>query len=288
MEWYYLAAISAIALGASTIMEKLMLKDEHATVYSTIYTIMTAVICLFLIPFSDFSMSLQSFLAIAIAAVLTAFSYLMGARLFRHNDISMVSPVSIGLPTVFVVLLAFVFLSEKLTLLQYAAVIGIFLSLISLLLTRDSKLPSLRSSIKDPYILGSLLFSIATACGAIIAKYVLSYVSAVTYFVAAQELRAIIMLAVIAARKDGISSAYERAMRDFVPLAAIAAISFVSGITFILAMASAEVSLVQPLRSVISVIMTVVIGGEVFKEKGVSKRLAIGILMAVFAFILIS
>ena len=53
IEWYYLVLVSATLMGFSSVLEKYMLKQEHASAYSASFSIMTAVMALVFLPFAE-------------------------------------------------------------------------------------------------------------------------------------------------------------------------------------------------------------------------------------------
>ena len=121
MDWYFFAIIAAIFFGLRMIVEKKTLFEEHALEMSTVLSIF--IFFLFFIFFDkvDFDISLDVVLLIFLASVFATFGFWFLAKGVRHMQVSVTSPL-LNFSPAFVIILAYLFLGETLTVLQFSGV----------------------------------------------------------------------------------------------------------------------------------------------------------------------
>src|SRR3989344_5992622 len=117
MEWYILALLSAIFLGISPIISKKILLKEHATEFVTTTLLIMSLALLPMIGRVDFNVRWEIWLLMFCKALLISTALILGFKATRHLEISAVEPLK-NLSVVFVTLMAFIFLSERIGVLQ--------------------------------------------------------------------------------------------------------------------------------------------------------------------------
>ncbi|MCL4388030.1 DMT family transporter [Candidatus Marsarchaeota archaeon] len=285
--WYYLVIISSIIMGASTIIEKYALKNEHATSFSASFSIVIAAFSLIFLPFAKFNINVYGLLIIYLMSLLSTFSYLFNARIYKHGNISVSTPVLSSLPQFFVVLLAFVFLDEKLTILQYFAIAILLIATYFLIAPKSIKRYKQFDSKKYVYLL--ILNTLLMAIGGILMKYILNTgVNLYAMFILLEVFIAINMTVMISIRYNGIKEEFSNLVKNRKIIFSIAILSLLYRIFYYASLQFAYVSLASPLRNSISVIITIVIGGLVFHEHNLKRKLAITAIMLLMVYLIIT
>ena len=287
ISWYYLVIISSIIMGVSTIVEKYALKNEHATSFSASFSIVIAIFSLVFLPFAKFNINIYELLIIYVMSVLSALSYLFNARIYKHGNISVSTPVLSSLPQLFIVLLAFIFLGEKLTILQYLAIAVLLVATYFLIAPKSAKKYKQFDSKKYVYLL--VLNTLIMAAGAILMKYILNLgVNLYTMFILLEVFIAINMAVMISIRYDGVKEEFSNLIKNRKIIFSIAILSLLYRIFYYASLQLAYVSLASPLRNSISVIITIVIGGIVFQERNLKRKLAITAIMLLMVYFIIT
>jgi drug/metabolite transporter (DMT)-like permease len=281
--WYYLALISSALIGFATILEKKTLKKEYASAYSASLSLIVALASLVFLPFLKLDISLESWILIYIVSLLSAASYLLAARTFRHGAISTASPLNAILPTLFIVIFALIFLHEVLTPLQYVG-IGITI-LASYIILFDKKNKKDFQSNKYRQLI--LINAVITGISGVIFKYVLFTTTPITYLVISQLFMAFNMLVYMNFKYGGLKETLSNAKVYKKELGLIVLLTIGYRITYYMAVAQAPISLVTPLRNTLLVIMTVFSGSLMFEEKNVPNKIILTVLILVGAYLMI-
>jgi drug/metabolite transporter (DMT)-like permease len=286
--WYYLVAISAVLISASTIIEKYALKAQHASAYSSDTTLLVAIISLALIPLANFHITLFELLMMYVMSLTSTVTYLLTARVYKHGDVSAATPVLSTLPPIFTVLIAFFVLNEALVAVQYFAV-G-FLALLAYLILFSGK-----SQKKGKYFERGLykyyllLTTILMAVGATLTKYILSLgVSIFTMFVVIGLSMSFNMAIFMKARYGGPKEMLRNLRMHPVPLIATSLLIPFYRLTYYAAASVAYISLVSPLRQGINIILVVLVGAVLFKERDLLRKVVLAILMVVAVYFVVN
>ncbi|MDE1833232.1 MAG: DMT family transporter [Candidatus Micrarchaeota archaeon] len=287
LQWYYIIIVSGVFMGVSTVVEKYALKAEHATTYTAAFTIIAALAALVLTPFSTFNFGIATLAIIYVASLLVAASYILIAKVYRHGNISVSSALTNSMPSLFVVLLSFVFLGERLKDLQYAS-IAVMILASYVFLTRynrdqtDAKGRGVRYA--DTLIAASLV----TAVGYVIVKYLLnSGISPITYVLLSQIFVAFNMLIYMAVRFGGVKEISHNIKRNAGPLVAIGVMTVAYRVPLYISLSATEASVAVPVLNAIFIIVTVMIGGFLFKEGNIMKKLALSAVLVAASYFLV-
>lgn len=288
IEWYYLVIISAVLMALATIVEKKALKVEHATQFSAAFSMIIAVVSLVFVPWASFQISAFQWLLLLVGSLISAAVYLIQARVFKHGSISNATPASGALPVVFVIFLAYIFLSERLNAVQYLSLAGIVVGTYLILFKKMSKDAHDFDSNKYRYMI--IANGVLSAIGMIIGKYQLVNIDVLSYLILTQILMAIEFAIFITIKYNGLKEIQNTIKTYRNPLIATVFLTLAYRLTFFYALSSpfALISAASPLRNAVFVIITVLVGGMMFKEEGLLQKIAISIALLIFSFILIA
>ncbi|HLD03105.1 MAG TPA: EamA family transporter [Candidatus Nanoarchaeia archaeon] len=191
MEWFTLALLSAVFFGVASVLSKKVLIKEHASEFATATMLLLAV---FLIPFLgkvEFSsippriwlMMIEKALIISVATILAC-------KATRHMEISSVEPLR-NLSIVFVALLAFVFLSEDISL-QHGA--GMVLVLIGAYTLETHTTPIKHATLNNKFIMYFIAAVVLVSLAVILDRVMLRTVSTWTILLIPNFLIAVMLL----------------------------------------------------------------------------------------------
>jgi|UniRef100_UPI004049D9CF bacterial/archaeal transporter family protein len=119
MNWFYWALLSAIFAGITAVLAKAGVEGVNSHLATAIRTavilVFTWAIALSVVPMSDIgSLTRRTWLYLVLSAIATGLSWLCYFRALQLGEASRVAPID-KLSVVFAILLAAVFLREKLT-----------------------------------------------------------------------------------------------------------------------------------------------------------------------------
>ena len=293
MEWYLLAMLSAIFLSAHQIIKKRILKNHHSLEFLASVFLLVALFQFVFISNVDFaSVDLRLFLLIFVRACLIATGVYLLTRAQRHMEISSVSPLS-NISPVFLLVLSYIFLGERVGLLK---IVGVFLIVFGSYFLRihDHYLDFFFffkefSRAKNKYVVyvfASLLF---LSISAVLSKVILSDINVYTHMFFSYTFIAVVYLAILFIKFNGIKEieySFRRA-RWWVPVLAVLVI--LSDFTYFSAVAipSAMVALVVPIRRLSSLFSTV-IGGRMFHEHYLLHKIISTFVLLAGAFLVIA
>ncbi|MEM3020046.1 MAG: DMT family transporter [Candidatus Micrarchaeaceae archaeon] len=285
IEWYYLVLISAALMGFSSVLEKYMLKDEHASAYSASFSIIIALMALVFAPFADFNISLYAVALVFLISVVSTVSYILTARVYKHGNISVSSPILSSLPQLLIVVFAFMFLSERLSFVQYMSIAVMIIAAYLLLFKANSRKRAAFD--KKKYVYELIVVIALMAIGGVLLKYLLFYITPYTYIVLVEAFMALDMTVYMQLRYGGVKEIAHNMRIYRKPLLAIAVITMTYRITYYVAVSTTYVSLASPLRNTLSVVVTVLLGGMLFKEGNIARKLALAAVMLTAVYFLI-
>ncbi len=285
IEWYYLVLISAALMGFSSVLEKYMLKDEHASAYSASFSIIIALMALVFVPFADFNISPYAVALVFLISVVSTISYILTARVYKHGNISVSSPILSSLPQLLIVVFAFMFLSERLSFVQYMSIAVMIIAAYLLLFKANSRKKAAFEGKK--YVYELVVVIALMAIGGVLLKYLLFYMNPYTYMVLVEAFMALDMIVYMQLHYGGVKEIAHNMRKYRKPLLAIAVITMAYRITYYVAVSTTYVSLASPLRNTLSVVITVLLGGMLFKEGNIARKLALAAVMLAAVYFLI-
>lgn len=281
LQWYYLTLVASVLMGGATLIEKQALKAEHAMAYSASFSIVAAIIALTFAPLADFSISALSLALIIVASAISTTTYWLMARIYRHGSVATATSVYTALPMLFIVILAFLLLGEKLTAAQYVAIAVLFAATYMIMFRGR------RQFEKEKYIEWLTFASLLSAAYTIVLKYVLFSVSPYTYLVLSNIFVAIFMVVMMQIRYGGITEIFGNMRIYKIVILSVSVLTIAYRITYYLAASVEKISLVWPLLNIPYVIMIVFMGGALFKEGSVARKAVLAVIMIVAAYFLV-
>ena len=284
IEWYYLALGSSVFMALSTIVEKSTLRKEHASAYSSSFTLLTFLLSLFLLPFAEFNITALQLLYIFLLGITSSAGFLITARVFKHGDISVASPLFSSLPILLTVIGAFIFLGERLTPMSYVSVAVIVVA-IYLILFRSSKDRLKGAFDSNKYLRYIALASFSSAFGAVSIRYLLLSVNPFALLILLEGFIALDTLVFTHLKYGGLHEAFSNLRAYKAPIISTSILTTGSRVLYYLSASAAIISLVSPMRNSIYVVM-VVLSGTMFGEKGIAKKVVLAIILIIATYFL--
>jgi uncharacterized membrane protein len=273
-------------MGVAAVLEKNFLKLEHATAFSSALSPIVVLLSLVFFPWANFNVTALQLALLFLFGALNAYAFLLSARVFKHGELSIASAAFSSLPTLFVVLLAFVFLSERLVVVQYISIIGMIVATYMLLFRpekRKGRRPAFDGNKYRYMILGyAFLFAVCT----ILSRYLLLGIDPYAFLILTGVFTSLCLAVFITIRYGGTAEIIKTVKRYRLQLFSIELLTLGYRITFYVALAIAPVSLIQSLRNTLYVIMAVVLGGYLFGEEGTARKLVLSLMLVFFAYLL--
>jgi len=287
IEWYYLVIASAILSAIVQVIEKKILKIEHALTFSLALMFGVAIMSLFTIPFADFSSitSVQWLLMLAFSGTL-ALSYWLSAKMLRHSNISVAAPLSNALPILLVVILAFLFLGEVLTLRQYLAIIiMVIVSYIILGEVRHTNKSERTVKLYKRLVYAAVLVS---AAAGILLKYTIQTMDIYTFFI----ITSIMTVVFLSYEMLGKTMTYKASSKmtlkkSMIPLLIIVGMTVASRLLFYIAIVAVPIALASPMSNGIIVMMMVLSGGFFFHERRMKWKILLSVVLVVAVYFLV-
>jgi len=269
MEWFIYAFLAAISVSIVSTFNKKILFHEHVIEFGASRGIMLIFFSMFLIPFVTFKMPWQVYLFIYFVSLLLSTGIIYVMKSLKRGEVSSVIPL-MNISPLFLLIIAFFVLGEKITPRQYFGVFLLILGTYALQIGVSNK--GLLEPIKDflkskviHYLMFSLvIFSItATFDKMIITKYTdhITYLFILTVFQA-------INFILLDLYKFGKADIKKNLKKDFKLLFFDAGILMGANLAYFTAVASptAQISLIIPIKRT-SALFTTIIGGKLFHEK---------------------
>lgn len=265
--WWIYAIFSAIAQSMSDIYRKKALTTERGIDFVLPWTMIALLLSMLLLPFVRFDLTPLVYMKIFIASILLTISIVLIAKAYRHLQISTVAPL-LNFSPVFLVIIARVFLGEKLTYLQLSG-IGIILLgsyLLEVNHTAHTPLAILRNMIKSKYYIFVGVVVVSYSIVATVQKSVLLEVnSPITLLFFFWFFVAININIVHLIRGDWFEVMKFSFTENAKPVVLGGIFLFITNILYLQALSLAFASLVVPIKR-LSTLITTAIGGELFHE----------------------
>ncbi|NOQ55254.1 MAG: EamA family transporter [Nanohaloarchaea archaeon] len=288
MEWYIFAGLCALFGGISSIIEKKTLRKQHAMEFSTVLAIFNFIIVLPLIINADFSqMTLKYYFIIFGVSCLGSVAFLLVAKSLRHMEISQVSPL-LNFGPVFVAILAFFFLGERITGVQMSGILLLILGSYILEINHGFQniLDPIRNMFNSRHTIYIFIALLLYAFSSLGDKIILGAISPITYIIVVQFFLAVNFIVMITVFHDGIAG-IRRGIKNAGHWILVVAILTTSYRLFqAQAISMVFLSLVIPIKRTSTLISTI-IGGELFHEDGLLKKAIACIVMLLGAYFVI-
>ena len=168
--WLFLIIISGLASnGFNTVLRHTLKNGQDSTAYAWWFEVLRTIIFLMLLPWDHQVVysptNLFWLIALGLSEVVAVYTYM---RMHGTTELSISSTIT-RMRSIWIAILAFTFLGERLTPWQY---IGIMIIVVGTLIARESGKVRVDKSLKT-----ALIFTIASAVSAIIMKHTTTYAS---------------------------------------------------------------------------------------------------------------
>jgi len=298
--WYFYALIAALFLAVVQVLEKKQLKKEHSLEYIVLLALVNVLVASFLWPWVDLSgVSKMTIVWIYLTTAVGTISLWLTAKALRHLDISVVAPQTV-LGVVFAMLIAALFLGERITGIQLVGIIIILIG--SYWINRQAVYfhvfgprhrlsyrpkrtsPGIAYLVYFQFIL--LLAMFFLGLGSVIDRFILTQITPITFIFLAHIflfVNHLILYWII----QGNFSQLRKGFAETGWLILVVAILLVSArFAYAQALSASEVSLVMPI-SRLSIPLATILGGAVFWEKGILPKTLIALAMVIGVWLMV-
>lgn len=287
MQWYVYALGGAFLLALSDVLTKKLLFKEHPLEFLSTKGFAMFGILFLAIPLVHQVPSWSLLLLIYFVSLTISVSLWLEAKAFRHMEISVAEPLY-NMSPLFLVLFAFLFLGERLSVIQGVGVLCLIIGAYVLEWSHSSKsvwapLKAMVSSWPTRYLLVALvLFSGVSTFERYLVTHLLD-AFIYTYFVWLFICINLIILDWYFFRLKQVKQDLKKyGFWTFL----VALLHFVSILLHMFAVSIAAVSLVLPVRR-LSTLFATFLGGRLFHEKGLSSRILACCILVVGAILII-
>lgn len=278
--WYVLALGGALFLALSEVVGKKVMFHEHALEFLTMRSSFMLLLVVTLIPFVEWeALTLPIILFIYVISLMLTAALLYRMKALRHLEVSYVGPL-MNLSPLLLLVVAFVFLGERITGMQFLGILAMLIGTYTLQgREHGSLLAPLKKMLSSRHV-HYLLFAISVlSLTGVLEKYTITFlgVPPLTHlFVVWLCIGA--NLLVLDWFRFGLEDIRRDARRDAPWVFSSAALFFLSVVFGLLSIAAAPVSLVIPLRRT-SALFSITIGGRLFHERNLMRKLVAAGLM---------
>lgn len=288
MTWLGYALISAVLVSVATLFQKRALRHEHAMEFSATFAIIAALVA---VPFFftiDYSrITIMPLVILFINAAIGAVGFYLIAKSVRHMEISSSAPL-FTLGPGFTVFLAYLVLGEKLTTMQgWGAALLLFGAYILEVKSHHDVWEPVRVFLRSRYIHFIIIAMALYSITALVDRVLLShYDFQPEAFIAFAHLfiafHSFVMLSFFHKGIEGVRNG----LRSIGPLLLIIAIIIVvSRYAQVEAIKIAYIGLVVSIKR-ISTFITTVVGGKLFHEHGLTRKILAALITVIGAILI--
>lgn len=290
MSWIVFALLAAVFTSASALFEKKTLQKTHAASFVADLSVINFFIALILFaPLSDFSqVNLNILLLVGFACLLGAVGFLFITKAMRHMEVSTVSPM-LTLEPGLVALFALFLLGEKLAANQW---LGIVILVIGTLLLETAAIKEYRGELKKLFFsphtrylyFAVLIYSLTS----IFDRLVLSRlgISVPTYTLLIHTFQAAIFIGLIMFKYGGLADIFGTFKKFGFLIFAISLFTVLYRFFQMQAVALASIGLVIAIKRTSS-LFTTIIGGEIWHEHNLGKKIIACVIMVIGAVLVV-
>lgn len=284
MTWFYLSLAGAVVWAIAALAQNKACRGEQAIQASVASTTTWLILSLILIPFINMPGEYTTLLLMLLAGILFGAAFYLSTKAFKYLKTSEASPL-FNLGTVITVVLAIVFLGEKVSPTQLLGIATIIFGTYILELKGNnlfSPFIKVFKSEKIHYVLAStLIYSILS----VLSKYILGFIDPITYLFSQLVISGLFMLALVFIRHKGLKDIVT-GFRVHKWLVLLIATTMLAGQLFeIFALNVGEASLVMPILRTWTLI-AVIFGGTFYKEGHMRNRIMATVIMLAGVFII--
>ncbi len=286
LPWWAFAFASAIFATFFTIFRKKGTRKENALEFELTRTTFNALFGLLLLPILTFKYTLTSVLIIYFTSILASIGILLASKSLRHSEISQVIPLH-NLTPGFLAVLAFLFLGETLNKNQIIGLVLLIIGAYVLETEHHNPLKSFLKHMKSRYVDYAIISSFIFSITALLDKYIINlYTTPFDFLFLICIFIAINFTIISFVSNNGMDSMKNCLKTTKYNVILTAFFSFLANATYLYAISLNFVSLVMPI-SKLSILMSTLIGGEIFHEKGLLKGAISSVIMIIGTILII-
>jgi len=288
MDWYLFAFSSAIFTALAVIIEKKSLLKQHSIEYSSVLSIFMFILSLIFVRLVNFNLDLRVWILIALESLFFGLSTFFTAKAIRHMEVSSVSSLMVFLPA-FVLFFGIIILGETINNLQLLGILFLILGIYILEIRKGGLLKPFTQIFKYQYINYVFLSLTLTALSLILARYLLStgLVDVYTLTFISYMFFMVYMVILIFVLHDGIHGIIRGFKMSGVLIFFAATFTLVAKLLQNQAILIQNVTLVETIRRTY-VIIVILLGGELFHEKNLTKKIIATLVMLLGAYLIIA
>jgi len=275
MDYIILALIAAIFFGIAGIIKKKALKKETAYEYLTLLYIFSFIIILPFYKNLSLNLSPSMLLMIFIRSFLILLAMIFITKAYKRLPISTVSPLSSIVP-IFAVILGFLILNERISVIQITGVIIIVIG--AYILKSEGHIKNyhkpLQDLIKSKYTHYIILSALFYSLSAILSKKILIEISSYNLLFYHLSFSIIMYLGILFFFQNGINDIKEGWQLGGHKMLLIAVLVTIASYVSLLSFASidSKVMIIVPILQV-SILIEVIAGGKLFHEKHLKAKI---------------
>ena len=289
IQWWVLAFISALFSGTAAILEKKTLFKEKALSFATTLALFNLILAIPFFFFIDFNtLTLSGLLVLFLKSFLAAIAFLLVMLGIKNLELSSALPLLVLTPGL-VAIFAFVFLGESLSQLEILGVVLLICGTYLLQLRKKQKIfDPFKSLFKTKGYIYILLALVTFTATSVLDKAILSnFKVPVNAFMGFQHLfLAIIFITMLIFTKEKykIKNSFKKSGKL---IFVVSCITIIYRYTQILAVKIAPVALALSIKRT-SVFFAVLIGGKLFKESSLLKKIIATAIMTIGTILVIN
>lgn len=287
MDWFWFALASALFISIETILEKRILKKEHALQFSSVLGISIFIISLIFLPYLNFeNININLLLLIYLNSWLGTIAFLLVSKAIRHMEVSSVSPfLSFG--PVFILIFSLLFLKESVTNLQLFGISLVVIGTYVLQSKQNDFLAPVKAMIKSRYIHYIFIALILNGFSSTLDRFFLknNLVDSVSYLFLLSAFLAINYSALITVLHKGFKDINKGFKIDGLTILIIAVLVILSRLALFQSFSLTSAFLAEPIKR-ISVLFVVLFGGTLFHEKNIFKKFIASLIMLVGVYLI--
>ena len=279
MTWWIYAIIGAVFLAAAVILEKKFLKKIHALEFTTELSLYGLLFSLVLLPWVQWNFSFKVYGLILLNGVVWSLAFLFFNKSLRHGEISEVSPLS-NLKVITTLVFAVILLHDYPSVINLAGVFITFIGAYILeLRPHYSVLRPFQAFMRSQYLLFLLLSVTLYGIAGVITKTVLMDVPVTSYiFFLYVSLLFSFLIIDFLFHRENIVRLNKLLKLHGRGLLLTSFVYFLARIFILIAVSAGSVTLVNAVLNA-NIFLAVLIGGTLFHEQGLVRRLFAAVLM---------
>ena len=283
--WQIYVLIAAVFKAGYDINLKGVLKEEHTSETLLSILLMNLLLVSLLAFRVDFALTSLEYLILFSRAILIVVADLLFFKAVRHSDLSLVVPFY-NLSPVFLIGLSYMILGERLTFIELG---GIGLLILGSFFLRHERSTNEHTELfKSKYIVYIFIALFLWSLSATLGKYVASSVGTLEMLYFTVLFATLVMLFYHSLQFDGVFGVYH-SMRKHgrkILQSSVFNLLFLAFYFYSITLPETKISLVVPLLR-FSVFLDIIIGGTLFHEQNIMKKLSASAVMLVGMIIII-